>query len=347
LFASGVLDVAIGLVFIYFFFSLLCSVIVEGIAALSKWRPKELYGAIKLLLDDDETLEKLYKNPLFLGTSPEDKTTPKKKRSTPSYISSSSFVMTLLESLKEREDVAHKFLNPQISIPDGSDKTKEFTDALNRLQPGDKIKDELEKLLKAKAFKNQEALDTLVNWYKTKMDKPDEVKNMLESQIRPPERVDQIENFKKELKKLPETRYIREKLEPLLESAKQDQALADINKWYGDDKEILKDFNTQIPKEILKYLKPQFPSLNSVDNIKELLGALPDDNKIKKALVPLLESANDDFEKALANMEKWYDEAMDRLTGWYKRYSQWWALGLAFVIALVLNADTFEISKKI
>lgn len=46
-------------------------------------------------------------------------------------------------------------------------------------------------------------------------------------------------------------------------------------------------------------------------------------------------------------MEKWYDESMDRVTGWYKRYCQAFALILAFFVALGLNADTFEIGKAI
>lgn len=46
-------------------------------------------------------------------------------------------------------------------------------------------------------------------------------------------------------------------------------------------------------------------------------------------------------------MEKWYDEAMERVTGWYKRYSQAFALILALSIALVLNIDTFEMGRAL
>jgi hypothetical protein len=53
------------------------------------------------------------------------------------------------------------------------------------------------------------------------------------------------------------------------------------------------------------------------------------------------------MEKALESMEKWYDEAMERVTGWYKRYSQAFALILAFVVALAMNVDTFEVGKSI
>jgi hypothetical protein len=211
MFDSSFLDVAISLVFIYFFLSLLCSVIIEGVAALIKKRPRMLCNAISSLLDAS-SLEKLYDQPLFVGAAPGgfwsslgQTLWPRKKKRNPSYISSQSFVLSLLESLKQNPDV---------------------------------------------------------------------VKNM-------------------------------------------------------------------------NAAKKSIPALDTVANIKELVGALPDDNKIKKALVPLLESAGNNLEKAFANMEKWYDEAMERVGGWYKRYSQAFAMILAILVSLGLNVDTFEISKAV
>ena len=218
MFNSQILDAAIGLVTIYFFLSLLCSVIVEIFTSLTKKRARMLRDGILALLQDPTALNKLYEQPLFVGNSAPKgllqglgeslKRFSLNKKTFPSYISSRSFVLSLLESLKQHPDVVEK----------------------------------------------------------------------------------------------------------------------------------------------LKQLKLDIPSIDSVDHIRTLVQCLPDNNTIRKALLPLLDSAGtaaNSLDKFIQNTEKWYDEAMERVTGWYKRYSQAIALSLAFVVALVLNADTFQIGKAI
>ena len=48
--------------------------------------------------------------------------------------------------------------------------------------------------------------------------------------------------------------------------------------------------------------------------------------------------------KARQNVEKWFDDSMDRVTGVFKRYSQWMALVIGFVIALILNVDSVDLT---
>jgi len=47
-----------------------------------------------------------------------------------------------------------------------------------------------------------------------------------------------------------------------------------------------------------------------------------DDGALKDTLQPLVAQAGDDAAQAQANLEHWFDSAMDRVTGWYKRWSQ-------------------------
>lgn len=208
MFGSVILDVVIGLMFLYFFLGMLCSVIIEGIAAKRKWRAQDLYIAIQSLLGKDEAiLKRFYASPLFLGTTPEEyfKSKSAENKTTPSYISSRNFVLALLESLKGHPDIAEKIKTDPNAFP-----------------------------------------------------------------------------------------------------------------------------------------------IDSVDNIKKLVQAIPGDHTVKSALLPLLETAGGgDLNNAFEKIEKWYDEAMDRVFGGYKRYLQAWSLGVAFVVALTLNADTFAISKAL
>lgn len=67
--------------------------------------------------------------------------------------------------------------------------------------------------------------------------------------------------------------------------------------------------------------------------------------RIEGALLPLINAAQDDLGRAQQNIEKWFDDTMDRVGGWFKRYARRWLLGLGFVVCVVLNADTFMVGK--
>jgi hypothetical protein len=43
--------------------------------------------------------------------------------------------------------------------------------------------------------------------------------------------------------------------------------------------------------------------------------------------------------------ERWYDDQMERVSGWYRRRVQWWIYLWALVVAFTLNADTFRIAN--
>ncbi len=63
---------------------------------------------------------------------------------------------------------------------------------------------------------------------------------------------------------------------------------------------------------------------------------------IPKALELIIKNANNDAAKELANIEKWYNDAMDRVSGWYKRQVQLIIFALGLVITAVLNIDTIS-----
>jgi hypothetical protein len=58
------------------------------------------------------------------------------------------------------------------------------------------------------------------------------------------------------------------------------------------------------------------------------------------AMNALIDQSQGDPAKLRANIETWFNDGMDRVTGWYKRNSQFNALMLACAITLVVNADT-------
>jgi hypothetical protein len=48
--------------------------------------------------------------------------------------------------------------------------------------------------------------------------------------------------------------------------------------------------------------------------------------------------------KARKSVEKWFDDSMDRVSGVFKRYSQFMALLIGFLVALILNVDSINLT---
>ena len=74
------------------------------------------------------------------------------------------------------------------------------------------------------------------------------------------------------------------------------------------------------------------------------------DNKAVEALLTLLIDARSDakeeqekLQRFQTNLENWYNDAMDRVSGWYKRYTQRVLLIVGFALAIAFNVDSIRI----
>jgi hypothetical protein len=92
-FGSAIVDVAVGLVFVYFILSVVASHINELIATLFRFRANQLERAITELLDDSRLSRDVLSHPLVRHFAVDD---PGRK---PSYISPHSFALALLDVL--------------------------------------------------------------------------------------------------------------------------------------------------------------------------------------------------------------------------------------------------------
>lgn len=68
---------------------------------------------------------------------------------------------------------------------------------------------------------------------------------------------------------------------------------------------------------------------------------------VKKALIALLDDAGNDLKKARENIERWYDDAMDRVSGWYKKQAQLLIFVWALILTVSVNADTILIANTL
>jgi hypothetical protein len=112
MFSTGVLNIVIGLVFIYLLYSLLASIVQEFISAWISLRARYLRKGISRMLDDNtkenELSQAFYKHPLikFLGES--------KRNSIPSYIDAKNFSKVFIDLLRGEQSELGKDFKPII-----------------------------------------------------------------------------------------------------------------------------------------------------------------------------------------------------------------------------------------
>src|SRR6267378_3643573 len=95
MFGSTVIDIAIGLVFVYLLLSLICSAVNEIIERFAKYRASDLERGIKELLHDQAWVDQIYKHPLVNGLF-EGAYEPGGKK-LPSYIPATNFALALMD----------------------------------------------------------------------------------------------------------------------------------------------------------------------------------------------------------------------------------------------------------
>lgn len=85
----------------------------------------------------------------------------------------------------------------------------------------------------------------------------------------------------------------------------------------------------------------------SMDAIRLAIRRNLDHTQVGRALRTLAEQSGDDVNAMRVNTESWFNGAMDRVSGSYKRRTKWiiFALGLTFTI--LLNVNTVTIAKRL
>jgi hypothetical protein len=71
------------------------------------------------------------------------------------------------------------------------------------------------------------------------------------------------------------------------------------------------------------------------------------DPQLKAAIEALWATSSNDVDKFKKNIAIWFDNSMDRLSGWYKRRTQGVSFGVAVVIAVIFNVNILYESAQI
>ncbi|MFN0088001.1 MAG: hypothetical protein ACKVX9_21585 [Blastocatellia bacterium] len=84
-------------------------------------------------------------------------------------------------------------------------------------------------------------------------------------------------------------------------------------------------------------------SVISLDAIQSNIATLKNP-KVERVLRMAVDSAQGDLNKAQANIEAWFDSAMERVSGQYKRSTHWIIFWIAMFVAVTLNVNTITIA---
>jgi hypothetical protein len=80
----------------------------------------------------------------------------------------------------------------------------------------------------------------------------------------------------------------------------------------------------------------------SLENIRKNIGLI-NNPQVQRVLLNAIDTAQGDLNIAQANLENWFNSGMDRVSGWYKRSTQWIILIISLLTAVVLNVNTIHI----
>jgi hypothetical protein len=76
------------------------------------------------------------------------------------------------------------------------------------------------------------------------------------------------------------------------------------------------------------------------------IASLPD-GPLRESLTQIMRDGVTDLATAKQTIEGWYEETMDRVTGWFKRHTQLITVGVAAFVTIFSNADTIAIANRL
>lgn len=78
----------------------------------------------------------------------------------------------------------------------------------------------------------------------------------------------------------------------------------------------------------------------ALSNPQSLLSA-----RVRRVLLQALDTASGDLKQVEKSLEDWFNGSMDRVSGWYKRSTQWVVLIIAILVTVTGNLDSIAIAK--
>jgi len=362
---SLVFEITISLIFIYLALSILASEIQELITTLLQWRALHLKRAIEVLIAGGsegteekeythtiELVNQLYKHPLINNLNQEARgivprffrhitwlvnkpfgAISEKRQTGPSYIPSETFAATLLETLeiptlvqKETGLRLETFKDEQLeSIKKVFSTTLKNIDTTNYSFLEKELKnleESFQKNIKEKFSNGEASLPVILNMMEEDLEKFIAIC----------------------LVYLPEEEYSNDKFIEWITSLKKN--VFDISKKHSVLLKRLQPSLTEVLKIIQDKDSETYKAVaKQIDNLpKSITDSL---EVLANRAQAKLQSTEQDLNQLRQEVEVWFDRSMERASGVYKRNAKGVALLIGFLLALVVNADTFHIVSRL
>jgi hypothetical protein len=340
MFGSNILEVAIGIIFVYLLLSLICTALNEGIASLIDKRGRNLMGGIKNLLNDPEftgLAQQVYNHGLIGGIS-QYASNPNKVTRLPSYMSGQNFSLALLDILGARGVIAGKY-GDLLANAESADDAYGKALAAAAAAPGNPQLAEAANQAKAAQEQARAALENIADQAKTAYDKA------MQSAKNAPEDAG-LASVATQAKNTADTINAAIKM---LDARRAAIASAKNPR----EARLLLTAGTTL-KEALAFARTfAAQSSDPLGNIQEGLKRLPEGDT-KETLLVLVDKTRREVaaveqqaEAFRRNLEGWFNNAMERVGGWYKRWTQRVLLFLATAVVIVSNADTVMLIQRL
>jgi hypothetical protein len=98
---------------------------------------------------------------------------------------------------------------------------------------------------------------------------------------------------------------------------------------------------------LVDLLVPDGAGNTSLATLRRSVDKLPEGLPARDALLTFVRDAGDDVGAFREALERWYDEHMGRVSGWYKRWAQWRLFIAGAVLAVVVNLNSIHIGTAL
>ncbi len=115
-------------------------------------------------------------------------------------------------------------------------------------------------------------------------------------------------------------------------------------------------FNVNLPAYIpaatfstalIDVISPPDPSrARDLDDVRQAINNLPP-SPTRQALMSLVADTQKDLNEFQLKVEGWFNDSMDRASGWYKHRAQNILLAIALVLTVLLNVDTIKLAQSL
>ncbi len=333
MFGSGVLDTIIGTCFVFLLVSILVTIANELVAAALLSRAKWLRLGIVSLIESDWA-ERFYAHPLIAGSAPAGRGNPG-----PSYVPSRAFANVLLDLVRAHGGTIQ---NAQSTLQATLDSTPAAT--VEQLKAG---------VLASTAALQATSQNGLAVYA--------DLKRVLDAA--PATASLGAEELRKVAARIidPALQSFKVTVLELAARAEQGAASNDLAAALRSAAEVLPysaavDALKQDVDRLLQRMLSTATLVDAIAQVQRFIDAMParylrqvltqlPNETVRQTLLVLLDDAEGNFDKFKENIEVWFNNAMDRVGGWYKRKSQWIIALLSIGAAVLVNVDTILIVK--